>query len=119
MKRGKEHGCSFVVMSACSPIVRQAENATRLGRGLGVALAWVVILAVVGVCSADAQTPQIPEAVTANISPVSENIDARESAARARGCGNGVCNGTETCSTCPADCGACPPVCGDRSCNGT
>ena len=23
-------------------------------------------------------------------------------------CGDAVCNGTETCSTCPADCGACP-----------
>ncbi|MCU0678960.1 MAG: hypothetical protein MUC28_00740 [Planctomycetes bacterium] len=34
-------------------------------------------------------------------------------------CGDGVCNGTETCSTCPADCGACPPACGDGVCNGT
>lgn len=25
-------------------------------------------------------------------------------------CGNGSCNGTETCSTCPTDCGACPSV---------
>lgn len=24
-------------------------------------------------------------------------------------CGDGSCNGTETCSTCPADCGTCPP----------
>jgi hypothetical protein len=96
MKRGKEHGCSFVVMSAYSPMVRQEDNATRLGRGLGVALAGVVILAVVGVNSAGAQ-----------------------SAARQRGCGNGVCSGAETCSTCPADCGACPPVCGDGTCNGT
>jgi hypothetical protein len=95
MKRGKEHGCSFVVMSAYSPMVRQEDNATRLGRGLGVALAGVVILAVVGVNSAGAQ-----------------------SAARQRGCGNGVCSGAETCSTCPADCGACPPVCGDGTCSG-
>ena len=119
MKRGKEHGCSFVVMSACSPIVGQEENSTRLGRGLGVALAVVVILAVVGVNSAGAQTPKTPEAVTANILPVSENTDALESAAGPRGCGNGVCNGRETCSTCPADCGVCPPVCGDGTCNGT
>jgi len=26
-------------------------------------------------------------------------------------CGDGSCNGAETCSTCPADCGACPPTC--------
>ena len=25
-------------------------------------------------------------------------------------CGDGVCNGTETCSTCPQDCGICPPT---------
>jgi hypothetical protein len=33
------------------------------------------------------------------------------------GCGNGTCNPDETCSTCAADCGACP-ACGDGSCNG-
>jgi len=26
-------------------------------------------------------------------------------------CGDQSCNGSETCSTCPGDCGACPPVC--------
>src|SRR5262249_47268956 len=31
-------------------------------------------------------------------------------------CGNGVCAGTENCSTCPADCGACG-WCGDGFCN--
>ena len=25
-------------------------------------------------------------------------------------CGDGACNGTETCATCPRDCGVCPPV---------
>ena len=34
------------------------------------------------------------------------------------GCGDGDCNGAETCGTCPADCGACPAVCGDGDCNG-
>lgn len=34
-------------------------------------------------------------------------------------CGDGACNGSETCSTCSADCGACAPVCGDGTCNGT
>ena len=34
-------------------------------------------------------------------------------------CGDAVCNGTETCSTCPGDCGACAPSCGDLTCNGT
>jgi len=35
-------------------------------------------------------------------------------------CGDGTCNGNENCSTCEADCGACPPepFCGDSSCNG-
>jgi hypothetical protein len=33
-------------------------------------------------------------------------------------CGDGQCNGGETCSTCATDCGACPPppVCGDGVC---
>jgi len=34
-------------------------------------------------------------------------------------CGDGSCNGTETCSSCEQDCGVCPPRCGDGSCNGT
>ncbi len=33
-------------------------------------------------------------------------------------CGDGECNGAETCASCEADCGACPPVCGDSSCEG-
>jgi secreted trypsin-like serine protease len=35
-------------------------------------------------------------------------------------CGDGECNGDETCSTCEADCGVCPPdpYCGDGECNG-
>lgn len=31
-------------------------------------------------------------------------------------CGNGTCTLPETCSSCPSDCGACLPVCGDSSC---
>ena len=30
-------------------------------------------------------------------------------------CGDGLCNGDETCSTCPGDCGACPPSGGGPS----
>lgn len=30
-------------------------------------------------------------------------------------CGDGNCRGTETCSTCPADCGACPPSDGETT----
>jgi hypothetical protein len=33
-------------------------------------------------------------------------------------CGDLACNGAETCQTCPGDCGACPPSCGDGTCNG-
>jgi hypothetical protein len=34
-------------------------------------------------------------------------------------CPDGTCNGTETCTTCAQDCGACPPGCGDGTCGGT
>ena len=33
-------------------------------------------------------------------------------------CGDGTCNGSETCSTCSQDCGSCPPACGDGTCEG-
>ena len=33
-------------------------------------------------------------------------------------CGDAVCEGDETCSSCSADCGSCEPVCGDGTCNG-
>ncbi len=33
------------------------------------------------------------------------------------GCGSGTCEPGESCSSCPADCGACPR-CGDGACNG-
>ncbi len=31
-------------------------------------------------------------------------------------CGNGHCNNGESCSSCPKDCGACPPICGNSKC---
>jgi hypothetical protein len=31
-------------------------------------------------------------------------------------CGDGACNGTEDCDSCPADCGSCPAVCYDGEC---
>jgi hypothetical protein len=33
-------------------------------------------------------------------------------------CGDGVCRGSETCATCPGDCGDCTDVCGDGICSG-
>ena len=33
-------------------------------------------------------------------------------------CGDLSCDGAETCSSCPGDCGSCSPVCGDGSCDG-
>jgi Tfp pilus assembly protein PilE len=33
------------------------------------------------------------------------------------GCGDGTCNGTETCATCPADCGTCLPIVIDDTTN--
>ncbi len=33
-------------------------------------------------------------------------------------CGDGECNGDETCETCEEDCGECLPECGDGECNG-
>lgn len=32
-------------------------------------------------------------------------------------CGDGQCNGLESCATCAADCGACPAACGDATCD--
>lgn len=32
-------------------------------------------------------------------------------------CGDGICNASETCETCPTDCGSCGPVCGDGVCS--
>ena len=34
-------------------------------------------------------------------------------------CGDGTCNSSETCTNCPTDCGACTPRCGDGACNGS
>jgi hypothetical protein len=34
-------------------------------------------------------------------------------------CGDGTCNGSESATSCPADCGPPPPACGDGTCNGS
>jgi uncharacterized protein YkwD len=41
---------------------------------------------------------------------------ASSGAGAAASCGDGSCNG-ETCETCPGDCGACGPSCGDGACD--
>jgi len=46
------------------------------------------------------------------------NVGAFEGEALPPVCGDGSCNGSETCTNCEADCGACP-TCGDDSCNGS
>ena len=33
------------------------------------------------------------------------------------GCGDGACEGDESCSSCPDDCGTCPSECGDTNCD--
>lgn len=43
-------------------------------------------------------------------------VDASAPDTPAPACGDGDCNGAETCGDCPGDCGACPPVCGDGKC---
>lgn len=53
--------------------------------------------------------------VVAAIAFCAQTIYAKPPAG-AGSCGNGKCNGKETCSTCPQDCGECPPVCGNNSC---
>eukprot|EP00752_Nemacystus_decipiens_P006046 g5457.t1 len=32
-------------------------------------------------------------------------------------CGDGICTGTDTCESCPRDCGECPPIAGDGICS--
>src|SRR5262249_21623388 len=53
--------------------------------------------------------------------PTEEEVSSESEALRHRWCGNGRCDGSETCSSCPRDCGTCPtaPRCGDLACNGT
>jgi TolB-like protein len=60
----------------------------------------------------DQLTPEYPlkRAITPkDVSPVIINPPIR--------CGDGVCDGTETCSSCPQDCGICPPTCGNGVCD--
>ena len=44
--------------------------------------------------------------------------DKNPSHAKCQSCGDAVCAASESCSSCPADCGACAS-CGDATCNGT
>ncbi len=37
----------------------------------------------------------------------------------AASCGDGMCQSTESCTSCPGDCGACAARCGDGACNGS
>lgn len=45
-------------------------------------------------------------------------LDGKISCIKATICGDQICEGSESCSNCTTDCGACP-YCGDGSCNGT
>src|SRR5262245_37328695 len=40
----------------------------------------------------------------------SPDIDSQTEDARRPRCGNGRCESTETCGSCPQDCGFCPPI---------
>ena len=55
---------------------------------------------------------------TTTTSPVNESTTSTRTTTTTTQpvCGDGVCNGTETCSTCCQDCGTCPAVCGNGVC---
>jgi hypothetical protein len=50
------------------------------------------------------------------------SFDGSVHACNETACGDGLCQGLESCGSCPGDCGACPPpppdVCGDGDCTG-
>lgn len=58
-------------------------------------------------------------AADTNSDALADAVDAGLDVADAQGpvCGNKTCDATETCKTCPIDCGACAAVCGDGSCS--
>lgn len=59
----------------------------------------------------DATGPAVPDAATDDLAEDATATDVALDLAVAVTCGDGACAGGETCSGCPADCGACPPVC--------
>lgn len=74
---------------------RQSDRATAGWAAVGLMIIAAVGLMIVGI--GVSLSPPPAEAQTA-------------------GCGNGKCGGSEDCSTCPEDCGVCPPVCGNAAC---
>ena len=49
--------------------------------------------------------------------PVGSTMCQCDPAGACTWCGNTLCDGKETCKTCPGDCGSCNPACGDGKCD--
>src|SRR5262245_37658842 len=88
-----------------SPSLEQGGDMTTIIRGVGIVRLLVGAALVLGTgCDTSG-------AISAN--------DADQEDLRHRHCGNGICEprGSETCLSCPQDCGVCAPVCGDGACS--
>lgn len=72
-----------------------------------------------GAGEADAD-PFAPDAdpFAPDAAPTGSDAAPRPDAEPQPSCGDGVCNGEDTCSTCPGDCGSCAVSCGDAVCEG-
>ena len=69
----------------------------------------------------DADAAINPGAIEVCGNAIDDNCNGQidEGCGPANTCDDGICNGTENCTTCAADCGTCLPICGDSVCDGT
>lgn len=79
----------------------------------------ISIIAIVGIVAIIGIINPLEMTIPSSISGTQENIAGNAGAVIKPRCGDRSCNGRETCSSCPRDCGACPPpkaVCGNGVC---
>lgn len=122
---------ALVFVSSCSAEGMEGDGGTRPNCTPGTTQACLCVGGGMGVQSCNAAGSGYEPCMCPDAGPPTGPDASRDSGGPvAPRCGDGLCNGTETCTDCPSDCGACPDcrpctgpsdcsgICGGRTCDG-
>lgn len=108
-------GLSLGVLAACGAVPQEESvrgEPAQVDPETNTAFCYPCPVSAAGKVTAMSRVPVVDAKTGALLCPICDGGDTGY-------CGDGLCSGSESCSSCSYDCGVCPAYCGDGVCNGS